>query len=291
MNSIERKIIKNKEIIRQLKNVNATKNEIFEYWPVIENLYNLITSKFYNEIGRYPLLERDKKFNRIYLVTDFKNDATGRKQKIIENTSWDILNVLSDNDDYKNADINKLIKKILPWQKENWNHINKFMTEGLQDKPVKDLYLYGLYGSGKTYLAHAIANEFALKNKNILIAQTLTLFQYISANQDDKFMLLKKLSEVDLLVLDDLGREPANPFTSWFLLDFIYNIIITRQLNNRPIIITTNYKQDDLKNLFENFEKRSVSFGVFARIKDYLDNNTINIETDGINVRSKNKLI
>ncbi|UUD36823.1 Primosomal protein DnaI [Mycoplasmopsis californica] len=289
MDKFQKKIIKHKEVIRQLKNVQATKFEVLEYWPIIENFYNIIVNKTYAGSGRVPLLQRDPKFNRIYLTIDFKNDSNGRKQRIIDNTSWDILNILADNDEYRNADIRKIIKATLPWQKENWNHINKFMTEGLKNKPVKDLYLYGLYGSGKTYLAHAIANEFALKNKNILIAQTLTLFQYINANQDDKFELLKRLSEVDLLVLDDLGREPANPYTSWFLLDFIYNIIVTRQLNNRPIIITTNYKQDDFKDLIENFEKKADSFGVYARIKDYLDNNTINIETDGINIRSTKK--
>ena len=119
----------------------------------------------------------------------------------------------------------------------------------------KNLLFVGNTGLGKTFLANAIAKKM-LDNAKSVIYQTAPIFM-------DKIMEFKfsqgadksqyyKIFDVDLLIIDDLGTETMtnNKYTE------LFNIINTRLLNNKKILISTNLT---LNELYERYDERVIS--------------------------------
>jgi len=107
------------------------------------------------------------------------------------------------------------------------------------------LLFHGNVGSGKTYLACAIAN--ALIEKELLQVRMHNLSQIINQLQhsgfnSDRNGLISSLGNIPLLILDDLGIERDTSYAR----EQVYNIINERYLKGRPTIFTTNLS---LKNL------------------------------------------
>lgn len=107
--------------------------------------------------------------------------------------------------------------------------------------------LIGPIGTGKTHLAASIANALLQTGKRVICMPSVDMLAKIRATfkddgNDDEIM--NDLKTVDLLIIDDLGKEKATEWTSQTL----YSIINARYENELPIIITTNYP---LKNLVD----------------------------------------
>lgn len=110
------------------------------------------------------------------------------------------------------------------------------------DQMLKDnigLVFYGKVGSGKTHLACAIAN--ALIEERMISARMRTLTSIINELQcagfdQNKNSILKRLSSVSLLILDDLGIERDTSYAR----EQVYNIINERYTCQKPTIFTTN---------------------------------------------------
>lgn len=107
------------------------------------------------------------------------------------------------------------------------------------EKPAQGLYLYGECGTGKTFLASLIAQEF-----DSLFTDTPTLMDELKATFDggDTESLLKRYTQCGLLILDDIG---AGQITPWNV-GILYRIINARYNANKPIIATSNYDLDGL---------------------------------------------
>lgn len=111
----------------------------------------------------------------------------------------------------------------------------------------KNLIITGKTGTGKSFLAEAIAKKVA-ENKNVaLFLSSVTLNEIAidnirssspSARIDDRI-----LQTCDLLVIDDLGSEKLlNKIT----VENLYTLISARLINQKPFIITTNFTMDEL---------------------------------------------
>lgn len=101
------------------------------------------------------------------------------------------------------------------------------------------LLFYGDVGSGKTYLACSIANEL-IERKQVKV-KIMNLSQVINQIQKSAFKLdsneiISNLSNIPLLILDDLGIERDTSYAR----EQVYNIINSRYLKGRPTIFTTN---------------------------------------------------
>ena len=88
---------------------------------------------------------------------------------------------------------------------------------------------YGDVGTGKSYIAAAIANE--------LMAELHTVVMTSFPNS------LDFASRAELLVIDDLGAERSTDFA----LEQMYKVIDDRYRSKRPIILTTNLSLDHMK--------------------------------------------
>lgn len=108
------------------------------------------------------------------------------------------------------------------------------------------LYIEGTYGTGKTHLTAAIALQLigcgvpvVCKTSGDLLADIKEAFDSGDATE---YEILKAYKTVDLLIVDDLGKEQC---TEWSV-STLYSILNDRYEDMKPTIITTNYNADEL---------------------------------------------
>lgn len=112
------------------------------------------------------------------------------------------------------------------------------------NKPNAGLYLHGECGTGKTFLAAIIAQDFMLDFKTVVFGDVPYLMEAIKRSFDgDTPNPLDHYCDSDLLVLDDIG---AGYLTDWNV-GQLYQIINARYSLNKPIIATSNYDLDELE--------------------------------------------
>lgn len=106
------------------------------------------------------------------------------------------------------------------------------------------LLLIGSNGTGKTHLAAAIANSLLEAGIPAMYDTWAGHLQMLKDEFDEgerKHLALMK--KVDLLVIDDLGKEKV---TDWNA-EILYEVINSRYEHRRPVIITTNCTPAELE--------------------------------------------
>ncbi len=113
------------------------------------------------------------------------------------------------------------------------------------------LFLCGNTGLGKTLLSSCIAKEVLKRGYTVAFDSIQNILKAIEdehfgrvSNRDT----VKVITEVDLLILDDLGAE----FASSFYFSALYNIINTRINKNLPLIISTNFSLEELQKRYDD---------------------------------------
>lgn len=116
------------------------------------------------------------------------------------------------------------------------------------------LFITGGYGVGKTHLAAAIAN-YLISNEiaTVIFGNVTTLLgrirhTYSDGSQYEEEQVMKELYDVDLLIIDDLGKEKP---TEW-VEEKLYTVINERYENYRPIVVTSNLKLEEIEQRLEN---------------------------------------
>lgn len=126
------------------------------------------------------------------------------------------------------------------------------------DNKLSNLLLFGNAGLGKTFLCNCIAKDLLDKGKSVLYVTAIELFKMIErerfekAETDNESEFLKLIYSVDLLIIDDLGTEFQTILSS----SELFNIINTRFINGKSVVISTNLSP---KNLTEKYSDRVVS--------------------------------
>lgn len=114
-------------------------------------------------------------------------------------------------------------------------------------------FFHGERGTGKTFLASIIAQEFIKAGASVVfikVPQLLDEFYSVYRKESDtnEQELLKTLYSVDLLILDDFGMEKATKFAGTTLC----KIIDARYDADAMIIITSNYPLERIQNELDN---------------------------------------
>lgn len=120
----------------------------------------------------------------------------------------------------------------------------------------KNIMFFGGAGLGKTHLSLAIANVVINKGFSVCYGTSQNICDDLQSEQfgrtDNIIYNKKEVLGVDLLVLDDLGTEIDNQYST----ATIYNIINSRLLSGKPTIVSTNYSFNRLE---EKYDKRITS--------------------------------
>lgn len=107
------------------------------------------------------------------------------------------------------------------------------------------LILFGGYGTGKTHLAAAIANNLVDKGVSCMFGTFSDHLEKIRQEfNTDKRVYLEKLKNIPMLVIDDIGQEKKSEWTQQIL----YDVINYRYDHLSPVVITTNLDVDALAN-------------------------------------------
>jgi len=116
------------------------------------------------------------------------------------------------------------------------------------------LFITGGYGVGKTHLVAAIANYLIQNLKATVIFGNVTTLlgrirqTYSENSQYEEEQILKELYDVDLLIIDDLGKEKP---TQW-VEEKLYMVINQRYENYKPIVVTSNLELEEIEQRLEN---------------------------------------
>lgn len=121
------------------------------------------------------------------------------------------------------------------------NYANKFDE---MFKRSQGLLLYGPPGTGKSYLASCIANELLERGKSVKVTSTISVVGHTSFYSDDEHTeYVRRITLPDLLILDDLGAERNTDFA----LERVHDIVEYRVESGKPMIVTTNYSLQMMK--------------------------------------------
>ena len=137
--------------------------------------------------------------------------------------------------------------KITNKNKNAYENVKKYVDKLIKETTNKGLFITGAYGVGKTYLASCIANKIIKNGKSVIFGTLIQLLDFIRDSYSDSEVsdkdYLNLYSSVDLLVIDDLGKEKP---TEW-VLEKLFLIVNNRYNNYLPIVITTNYNRNQLR--------------------------------------------
>jgi DNA replication protein DnaC len=119
----------------------------------------------------------------------------------------------------------------------------------------KGLWIQGDIGTGKTTLAMIVSKASLEADRSVAIyslPRLLNLLRESMESSAGKLDLIDRLTDVDLLHVDDLGAENT---TEW-VLEQLYSIVNARYEAQRAIVATTNLMPDELS---ERLGARTVS--------------------------------
>lgn len=133
------------------------------------------------------------------------------------------------------------------------------------------IIITGTYGVGKSHLAAAIANNLINKGTPVIINTLIRLLgrikdtyssNYYDHAKENESQILDLYSKVDLLIINDLGKEKP----SEWMLEKLYTIIDERYENLKPVIITTNYNHETLVDRLTVNGNDDVAQSIISRI-------------------------
>lgn len=188
--------------------------------------------KYWNEydIKVAKLIEEEKKLK---MMQEFSRKV----EKIIKNSKMSKRNL---NYKFENFEINNNNRK-------TYQNLKDYSQKLVNNIEKKGVILVGDNGVGKTHLACSIANELIKNGIPVIYGTLINLLaelrnSYDVDNNISEMEIIKLYKNVELLIIDDVGKEKPS---EWGL-EKLFTIINSRYENNLPVIITTNYNQESL---------------------------------------------
>lgn len=151
------------------------------------------------------------------------------------------------------------------------NECKKFVDNF--DIEYKNLYIYGEAGVGKTFLSNCIADKLISSGHSVIYLSSIKLFDMLSAEKfhksaedtADDLGLSSYLYDCDLLIIDDLGTELVNSFTT----SELFNCINERNILRKSTIISSNLSLGQIKDIYaERIFSRLTTFTMLKVIGD-----------------------
>lgn len=247
------------EKLKREKAILLTENNIsFEYLDVTYNC-NKCNDTGYLSTGEKCSCFKQSLINKAYDMSNLQNVL----QK--ENFSNFDINIFSESKvEYEDRSPRENMMNIL--------NISEGFVINFEKDNRENLLFYGQTGLGKTFMANCIAKSLLDKGYIVIYQTAFKIMDIISnhkfnrnnnSRSEDEYSLL---FSADLLIIDDLGTEFTNSFTN----TEIFNIVNTRLLEGKKMIISTNLSP---KEFADTYTDRTFSriFSNFVPLKFYGD--------------------
>lgn len=118
------------------------------------------------------------------------------------------------------------------------------------DDSFSNLYLYGDTGIGKTFLSNCVAKELMDTGHSVIYFTAFQLFDILSKGvfekNEDAIAAHQNIFTCDLLIIDDLGTELTNSFTT----SQLFLCLNERILRRKSTIISTNLGLNQVADLY-----------------------------------------
>ena len=133
--------------------------------------------------------------------------------------------------------------------------------EHFENPQTKNLFFFGNTGLGKTFLSAAIAKKIFEKGYTVLYYSAKQLLSMMTDYEfgriPDKKQAYDNVFDADLLIIDDLGSEQQTAFS----ITSFFDVLNTRMLNGKKMIINTNLSAKDLHTLYSD--------RIYSRINEF----------------------
>ncbi len=166
-------------------------------------------------------------------------------QSIIQTENFDAFSL----EYYSPTDFNKANQKSSRETAQYAYERCRYFIDNFDSKP-RNLFLYGNTGVGKTFLSNCIAKEILDKGYSVIYFTAFELFDIFSHGVFDKdaeaIAAHQNIFDCDLLIIDDLGTENSNSFTS----SQLFLCVSERILRQKSTIISTNLNLGQIRDVF-----------------------------------------
>ncbi len=143
--------------------------------------------------------------------------------------------------------------------------MKEFKDSYLKKGNAKGIYLYGNFGSGKSYLISALFNDLAKKDIRSVIVHTPELIRSIKDSFDTDYSdRFDAVLNAPLLLLDDIGAEYLTPWSRDEVLEPILQYRMDEEL---PTFFTSNYSIKELEKHFIINDDKMKARRIIERIK------------------------
>lgn len=131
--------------------------------------------------------------------------------------------------------------------------IRDYLTNYCEEYPKnnRSILFTGSTGTGKTYFLHSIAKALLDRGVSVLYFTATGLFEYFSKRMREEDTE-DYIEEVEVILIDDLGTEFSNSFTT----SRFFALLNQRILDRKTMLISTNL---NFKELRETYSDRVVS--------------------------------
>lgn len=132
--------------------------------------------------------------------------------------------------------------------------ICRSFAESFGEDTTENLLLCGNTGLGKTHMSTAIAAKVIERGYDVCYNSAQNIMNEFEADRFSRSYTekdsgsLARYFDCDLLIIDDLGTENITQFT----VNCLYNIINTRVVAGKPMIINTNLTHDDMRKKYSD---------------------------------------
>ncbi len=118
----------------------------------------------------------------------------------------------------------------------------------------QNLFLYGIVGTGKSFLSGCIANELLKTGHSVIyfsasgLFDTLARYSFDTKSKETLYNFYKDLYNCDLVIIDDLGTEVTNSFVT----SQLFACLNERHLRKKASIISTNLSLEELRDRYSD---------------------------------------
>lgn len=125
----------------------------------------------------------------------------------------------------------------------------------------QSFFIYGDNGTYKTTLAMAAGILLVKSKKSVLAVSTYDLMDSMRSRKTEDRTLFDRAASVDVLILDDLGKEASN---TAYACERLFAIIDKRDKAMMPVIVTSNYQLDEIAH---NITEGAIGVAIASRLR------------------------